>query len=143
FDYLLIESTGIGEPIPVAQTFTYVDDQLGIDLSAVSRLDTMVTVVDAANFFNDFGSADTLSERGMADDGDRRTLVDLLTDQIEFANVIVVNKVDLVDVDHLAELRAFLKKFNPDAKILYAEHGRVDPSELLNTGLFDFEKAAS
>ena len=97
FDYLLIESTGISEPVPVAQTFSFVDEENGIDLSRFSYIDTMVTVVDAANFFNDFGSPETLVERQLNDSvDDDRTIVNLLTDQVEFANIIVLNKVDLV-----------------------------------------------
>lgn len=143
FDYMLIESTGIGEPVPVAQTFTYIDEELGIDLSAVSRLDTMVTVVDAANFLQDFDSVDSLADRGMAElEGDKRNLVDLLTDQVEFANVIVLNKADLVHADELGELLTILKKLNPAARYIISEHGKVDPSLILNTESFDFEKAA-
>src|SRR5690606_7323286 len=97
FDYLLIESTGISEPVPVAQTFSYVDENNGIDLSRFSYIDTMVTVADCYNFFRDFGSSETLAERDLTDDEyDTRTIVNLLTDQIEFANVIVLNKTDLV-----------------------------------------------
>ena len=97
FDYLLIESTGISEPVPVAQTFSFVDEENGIDLSKFSYVDTMVTVVDAFNFFKDFGSPETLAQRELSDiEGDDRTIVNLLTDQIEFANVILLNKCDLV-----------------------------------------------
>ena len=97
FDYLLIESTGISEPIPVAQTFSFVDDENGIDLSQFSYIDTMVTVIDAANFFNDFGSPETLVDRQLNDSiEDDRTIVNLLTDQVEFANIILLNKIDLV-----------------------------------------------
>ena len=110
FDYLLIESTGISEPIPVAQTFSFVDEDNGIDLSAFSYVDTMVTVVDAANFFNDFGSPETLEDRELTDiEGDDRTVVNLLTDQVEFANVIVLNKIDMVSEEHLGILRGTLQ----------------------------------
>ena len=107
FDYLLIESTGISEPVPVAQTFSFVDEDNGIDLSKFSYIDTMVTVVDAFNFFKDFGSPETLMDRNLTDmAGDYRTIVNLLTDQIEFANVILLNKSDLVSETHLGILKA-------------------------------------
>ena len=142
FDYLLIESTGISEPIPVAQTFSFVDEENGIDLSRFSYVDTMVTVVDAFNFFKDFGSPETLMDRELTDiDGDYRTIVNLLTDQIEFANVILLNKTDLVSKDHLAILKATIHKLNPSARIIESSYSKVDPKELLNTGLFDFEEA--
>ena len=102
FDYLLIESTGISEPVPVAQTFSFLDEENNIDLSKFSKIDTMVTVVDSFNFFNDFGSPETLSDRDLTDiEGDHRSIVNLLTDQIEFANVIILNKADLVSQDHI------------------------------------------
>lgn len=144
FDYLLIESTGISEPIPVAQTFTFKDEDNNIDLSQFAYIDAMVTVVDAFNFFNDFGSAEKLADRALTDDdADTRTIVNLLTDQIEFADILVLNKVDLVDAETLGILRAALKKLNPGARILEARFGQVDPAHLLQTGLFDFEKAES
>ncbi|MNK45085.1 putative metal chaperone YciC [compost metagenome] len=143
FDYLLIESTGISEPIPVAQTFSFIDEASGIDLSRFSRLDTMVTVVDAYNFYKDFGSAEKLADRNMTDDAaDRRTIVNLLTDQIEFANVILLNKVDLVSENDIKILKALIAKLNPDAKIYETLFGNLDPALILNTGLFDFESAA-
>jgi G3E family GTPase len=142
FDYLLIESTGISEPIPVAQTFSFVDEENGIDLSRFSYVDTMVTVVDAFNFFKDFGSPETLIDRDLTDiDGDFRTIVNLLTDQIEFANVIVLNKTDLVSEEALGVLKATIQKLNPSAKIIESSFSKVHPSEILNTGLFDFEEA--
>ncbi|WP_367913660.1 GTP-binding protein [Leadbetterella sp. DM7] len=142
FDYLLIESTGISEPVPVAQTFSYVDEQSGIDLSRFSYIDTMVTVVDCYNFFNDFGTNELLQDRRLTDmEGDHRTIVNLLTDQIEFANVIILNKADLVDAHTLGLLKASLKKLNPGARIIPAVFGKVPPGEMLNTGLFDFEEA--
>ena len=142
FDYLLIESTGISEPIPVAQTFSFIDEENGIDLSRFSYVDTMVTVVDAFNFFNDFGSPETLQDRDLTNiDGDFRTIVNLLTDQIEFANVIVLNKADLVTKDELSLLRATINKLNPSVKIIESTFSKVHPSEILNTGLFDFEEA--
>jgi len=142
FDYLLIESTGISEPIPVAQTFSFVDEDNGIDLSAFSYVDTMVTVVDAANFFNDFGSPETLEDRELTDiEGDDRTIVNLLTDQVEFANVIVLNKIDMVSEEHLGVLRGTLQKLNPGAQIVETNFSEIDPTRILNTGLFDFEEA--
>lgn len=144
FDYLLIESTGISEPIPVAQTFTFKDEENNIDLSQFAYIDAMVTVVDAFNFFNDFGSAEKLADRALTDDAaDSRTIVNLLTDQIEFADILVLNKVDMVNAETLGILRAALKKLNPGARILEARFGQVDPAQLLQTGLFDFEKAES
>jgi len=142
FDYLLIESTGISEPLPVAQTFIF-EDEDGNSLQELSRLDTMVTVVDAANFLNDFGDVEELKDRGeSAGDDDERTIVDLLTDQVEFSDVIVINKCDLVDEAQLMELKATLKALNPTAKMLLAEHGKVDLREILNTQRFDLEVAS-
>lgn len=142
FDYLLIESTGISEPIPVAQTFSFVDEENGIDLSRFSYVDTMVTVVDAFNFFKDFGSPETLMDRELTDiDGDYRTIVNLLTDQIEFANVIVLNKTDLVNPENLGVLKEIIQKLNPSARILESSYSKIEPKEILNTGLFDFEEA--
>jgi len=144
FDYLLIESTGISEPIPVAQTFSYTDEHNGIDLSRFSYIDTMVTVVDCSNFFRDFGTDETLLDRSLTDDThDNRTIVNLLTDQIEFANVIVLNKTDLVADDTVGTLEAAIRKLNPDASIIRSHFGRVETKEVVGTGRFDFEKAAS
>ncbi|SKB91384.1 GTPase, G3E family [Sphingobacterium nematocida] len=144
FDHLLIESTGISEPIPVAQTFSYTDPNNNIDLSSFSYIDTMVTVVDCYNFFKDFGSAETLWDRQLtADDLDNRTIVNLLTDQIEFANVIVLNKIDLVSIETARILEAAIRKLNPGAKIICAEFAKVDPVEIIGTGSFDFEEASS
>ena len=142
FDYLLIESTGISEPVPVAQTFSFVDEANGIDLSRFSYIDTMVTVVDCLNFFRDFGSAERLVDRDLTDmDGDERTIVNLLTDQIEFANVIVLNKTDLVSATTVGVLRAAIQKLNPSARVIESSFSKVAPGEILNTGLFDFEEA--
>jgi len=142
FDYLLIESTGISEPIPVAQTFSFVDDEQGIDLSKFSYVDTMVTVVDAFNFFKDFGSPETLMDRNLTDiQGDYRTIVNLLTDQIEFANIIVLNKIDLVNKENVGLLREIIQKLNPSAHIIETSYSKISPKEVLNTGLFDFEEA--
>lgn len=142
FDYLLIESTGISEPVPVAQTFSFIDEENGIDLSKFSYIDTMVTVVDAFNFFKDFGSPETLIDRDLTDiEGDYRTIVNLLTDQIEFANVIILNKTDLVSPEHLGILKASIHKLNPSARIIESTYSKVDPKAILNTGLFNFEEA--
>jgi len=142
FDYLLIESTGISEPVPVAQTFSFVDEENGIDLSRFSYVDTMVTVVDAFNFFKDFGSPETLMDRELTDmEDDHRTIVNLLTDQIEFANVIILNKTDLVTSEDLGILKAAIHKLNPSAKIIESSFSKVAPKEILNTGLFNFEEA--
>ena len=142
FDYLLIESTGISEPVPVAQTFSFIDEESGIDLSRFSYIDTMVTVVDAFNFFKDFGSPETLMDRQLTDmQDDYRTIVNLLTDQIEFANVIVLNKTDLVSSEHLEILKATLHKLNPAAQLITSNFSKVDPKAILNTKLFDFEEA--
>ena len=142
FDYLLIESTGISEPIPVAQTFTFESEDGKIDLSKFSYVDTMVTVVDAFNFLKDFSSSDYLTTRELTNiEGDNRTIVNLLTDQIEFANVIILNKIDLVSEDQLEELRAIIQKLNPEASIIITEKSKVVLESVLNTGLFDYEKA--
>mgnify|MGYP000574658051 CR=1 FL=1 len=143
FDYLLIESTGISEPIPVAQTFTF-EDENGVSLGQVSRLDTMVTVVDAANFLKDYNRAEALKDRGEhMGEGDLRTVTHLLIDQIEFADVIVLNKLDLVTKEQALEVRAIIEALNPGAKIQMATRGQVPLKSVLNTGLFDYEKAAS
>lgn len=143
YDYILIESTGIGEPIPIAQTFTYTDDANGINLSGKTRLDCMVTVVDARNFLGDYITAETLKDRAQGITGeDERSVADLLADQVEFCNVLVVNKCDLVSPRELGELKAVLKKLQPEARIVDAEHGAVNPGDILDTGLFDFEKAS-
>jgi G3E family GTPase len=143
FDYIIIESTGISEPIPVAQTFSYVDEQMGIDLSKFSQLDTMVTVVDCFNFKNDFGTLELLKDRDWVEEAsDQRTIVNLLTDQIEFANVIILNKTDLVDEADLKLIRAVVGKLNPGATQVEASFSKVELKEILNTGLFDFNTAS-
>lgn len=143
FDYILIESTGISEPVPIAQTFTYADPDTGIDLTAVAKLDCMVTVVDAYRFWHDFSSGETLLERGQAaGEGDTRDVVDLLIDQIETCDVLVLNKCDLVDEDDLNELEGVLRKLQPTAQFIRAVNGRVEPEQILNTGRFDFAKAS-
>lgn len=142
-DYIVIESTGISEPIPVAQTFTYVDEELGINLSELCELDAMVTVVDANRFWHDFASGETLLDRKQAtDETDTREVVDLLIDQIEFANIIVLNKTDLVNREDIDELKAVIKKLNPEAKVIESVFAKVSLNELLNTRLFDFENAS-
>ncbi len=143
FDYLLIESTGISEPLPVAQTFYFDSEELKVNLSEVSQLDTLVTVVDAFNFYRDFGSIDTIYSRALNDDpADQRTIVNLLVDQLEFANVILLNKTDLVTEQQAQELEALIRKFNAEAKIIRTQHSQVSPSEILNTGLFDYERTS-
>ena len=144
FDYLLIESTGISEPMPVAATFTFpLDPTAKVMLADVARLDTMVTVVDAANWLRETIESQSLRERDMAmNDQDSRTLNDLLVDQVEFANVIVINKVDLVGEYELGQLEDILRHLNPDAQIIRAEHGRIPLERILNTGLFNYDKAA-
>ncbi len=142
FDYLLIESTGISEPVPVAQTFTFQDEENGIDLSRFSYIDCMVTVVDCLNFFKDFSSVDTLEQRELTDmDGDYRTVVNLLTDQVEFANVIILNKTDLVTEETIGLLRSSIQKLNPKARIIETTHGKVKAQDIINTGLFNYEEA--
>ena len=142
FDYLLIESTGISEPIPVAQTFSFIDEDNLIDLSRYSYIDTMVTVVDSFNFFKDFGCPETLMNRKLTDmEGDYRTIVDLLTDQVEFAKVIVLNKGDLVTKQELSFLRETINKLNPSAKLIESTFSKINPKEILHTAMFDFEKA--
>jgi G3E family GTPase len=143
FDYLLIESTGISEPLPVAQTFSFQDESQGIDLSRFARLDTLVTVVDAYNFAKDFGSADTLIDRDLSEDPqDRRSIVNLLTDQIEFANVIILNKSDLVSPEHLQMLHKIIQKLNPSAEVHTSTFGKVHLEAILNTRKFDFDEAS-
>jgi len=141
FDYLLIESTGVSEPMPVAATFDF-RDEADLSLSDVARLDTMVTVVDAFNFLRDYGSRDRLVDRGeTAGEGDERTVVDLLVEQVEFADVIVLNKADLVSADDLGRLRGIIATFNPDARIVVSERGAVALDAVLDTGLFSYERA--
>ncbi|WP_052494241.1 GTP-binding protein [Nitrosospira sp. NpAV] len=142
FDYLLIESTGIGEPMPVAATFDFRDEE-GSSLNDIARIDTMVTVVDAVNLLDDFSSEDSLAQRGeVAGDEDNRTLASLLTEQIEFADVIVVSKVDRVSLNKLREVTGAIKALNPVAEIVYAEHGDVPLRKILGTGRFDLDRAS-
>ncbi|EIC86204.1 zinc metallochaperone GTPase ZigA [Serratia sp. M24T3] len=142
FEHLVIESTGISEPLPVAETFTFADDQ-GQSLSDIARLDTMVTVVDAYNFLKDYESDTPLQERGESlGELDERTVVDLLIEQIEFCDVLVLNKIDLIATEQQEKLFAILHSLNPRAKIEVASFGKVPLEKVLNTGLFDFEQAA-
>lgn len=143
FDYILIESTGISEPVPVAQTLTYVDEANGIDLSQYCRLDCMVTVVDANRFWHDFSSGESLLDRKEAlGEDDTRDVVDLLIDQIEFCDVLLLNKCDLIEADELDELERVLRKLQPRARIVRTIRGQVNPEHILNTGLFNFDEAS-
>lgn len=142
FDYLLIEGTGIAEPLPVAATFDF-RDEAGESLSDIARLDTMVTVVDAINLTRDFSSADFIADRGESlGAGDTRTLVDLLTEQIEFADVVVLNKVSDAGPARLDAARKIIRALNPDAKLIETDFSIVAPDEILNTGRFDFDTAS-
>lgn len=142
-DYIVIESSGISEPIPVAQTFTYTDEVLHIDLTKNCRLDTMVTVVDANTFWDDFADGESLLDRKQAiDENDTREVIDLLIDQIEFANVIILNKTDLIEKEDRIELHHLLQKLNPGAKIIEASFSNVPLQEILNTNLFNYEEAS-
>ncbi len=141
FDYLLIESTGISEPLPVAETFTFADEE-GVSLSDVANLDTMVTVVDAVNFLKDYEEAKFLQETGESlGEEDERSVADLLVDQVEFADVILISKTDLVEARDVERLTAILKTLNTYARIIPIAEGQVDLDEVLDTGLFDFQRA--
>ena len=143
-DYIVIESTGISEPVPVAQTFSYIDEAMGIDLTSICRLDTMVTVVDANRFVNDIHSEDLLVDRNQgADVTDERSIADLLIDQVEFCDVLVLNKTDLVTNEALDKLEHILRTLQPDAKIIKTTQSQVDINDVLDTGRFDFEKASN
>ncbi|QHT61082.1 GTP-binding protein [Paenibacillus lycopersici] len=143
FDYMLIESTGVGEPLPVAQTFTYVDDRLNIDLSKLTRLDCMVTVVDAFHFWKDYNTRESLMDRGQAaGEDDTRNVVHLLISQVEFCDVLILNKCDMVSEDELEKLESALRSLQPGAKMLRSSYGKIDPKEILDTHLFDFEAAS-
>lgn len=142
-DYIVIESTGISEPVPVAQTFSYIDEEMGIDLTSICRLDTMVTVVDANRFTNDIKSEDLLVDRDQGvDDTDERTIADLLIDQVEFCDVLIINKTDLISEDELVKLEQVLTQLQPEAKLIKTTQAQVDIDEVLNTQRFDFEKAS-
>ncbi|WMZ79885.1 GTP-binding protein [Staphylococcus pseudintermedius] len=142
-DQIVIESTGISEPVPVAQTFSYVDEALGIDLTEICRLDTMVTVVDANRFIKDYQSGDMLLDRDQAvGEDDERTIADLLIDQIEFCDVLILNKIDLVSEEEANRLEAMLRKLQPTAKLIRAVNAQVNIDEVLETGRFNFEAAS-
>ena len=141
FDYLLIEGTGIAEPLPVAATFEFRDEN-GDSLSDVARLDTMVTVVDTVNLLKDYSSHDFIRDRGESlGEADDRTLVDLLVDQIEFADVVVLNKISDAGPQRLDAARKIVAALNPDAKIIETDYGQVPQDRIFDTGLFDFDKA--
>ena len=141
FDYLVIESTGISEPLPVAETFTFADEK-GVSLSDVAELDTMITVVDAVNFLKDYQEAKYLKDKGESlGEDDERSVADLLVDQVEFADLILISKTDLVNFEDVERLKAILKTLNTDAKILPIVQGNVEIDKVLNTGLFDLERA--
>ncbi|MEM7339387.1 MAG: zinc metallochaperone GTPase ZigA [Actinomycetota bacterium] len=141
FDYLLIESTGISEPLPVAETFVFTDE-LGVALADVARLDTMVTTVDAAAFLHDYQAIDYLKTRGLAvGEEDRRSIAELLVDQVEFADTIIVNKVDLVSEADAQRLVAILQGLNPRADVVTTSFGKVALDDVLDTGRFDFDEA--
>ncbi|GAA5317509.1 MAG: zinc metallochaperone GTPase ZigA [Candidatus Pelagadaptatus aseana] len=141
FDYLMIESTGISEPLPVAETFTFADED-GMSLSDVATLDTMVTVVDAVNFLRDYDEAKFLqdTEESLGEE-DERSVADLLIDQVEFADVLLISKTDLIEPPELERLTAILKTLNTHARIIPIAHGKVDIEDVLNTGLFNFDRA--
>ncbi|NBI46981.1 MULTISPECIES: zinc metallochaperone GTPase ZigA [Burkholderia] len=142
FDQIVIESTGISEPLPVAETFTF-EGEDGRSLNEIAQLDTMVTVVDGYNFLLDYSSRDSLKSRGESlGEEDRRTVVDLLIEQIEFCDVIVLNKVDLISDAERERLMAILRGLNPRARIELAEFGKVPLERVLGTGLFDFDEAS-
>ncbi len=141
FDYLVIESTGISEPLPVAETFTFADED-GQSLGDHARLDTLVTVVDAYNFLDEYEAARSLAEAGETlGEDDERNVADLLVDQIEFCDVLLLSKTDLVDADQLKRVQSVVRSLNPDAEILPIENGAVALDKVLNTGRFDFDKA--
>lgn len=142
-DYILIESSGISEPIPVAQTFSYIDEELGIDLTKFCELDTMVTVVDANRFWHDYESGDSLLDRKEAvGEDDERNIADLLIDQIEFCDILLLNKCDLVSEEAIESLEKVLRSLQPEAKIIRTVNSSIDIKEILHTNLFDFEKAS-
>ncbi len=141
FDYLVIESTGISEPIPVAETFTF-EDESGVSLSQFAKLDTMVTVIDGLNFYKDYMEAYDLNDKNMGlGPEDQRTIADLLISQVEFADILILNKLDLINEDEKIKLKGILHKLNPKAKIIESKQSKVDVNQLLNTNLFNFEAA--
>jgi G3E family GTPase len=145
FDYLLIESTGISEPLPIAETFTFRDEN-GISLVDIAQLDTMVTVVDGFNFLKDYSSRDYLADRGneltsFSVEEDARTVVDLLVEQVEFCDVLILNKTDLMQAADIERLEGILKSLNPRARIIHSSFGKIPLESIMNTGLFNFEEA--
>ncbi|MCL4132446.1 UNVERIFIED_CONTAM: hypothetical protein GTU68_013246 [Idotea baltica] len=143
YDHLVIESTGISEPLPVAETFTFTDEE-GKSLSDYAQLDNMITVVDALNFLPQYYESESLKQRGLElGEEDERTITNLLIEQIEFANLIAINKIDLASQEEVGELEQIIKQLNPKAKIIQSEHSQVALNELLNTNNFDFEEAAN
>jgi len=141
FDHLVIESTGISEPLPVAETFTF-EDEGGESLSAYARLDSMITVVDGVNFLRDYRSADDLQSRGESlGEDDERSVVDLLVDQIEFCDLLVLNKTDLLSAEQLRQLQGILRALNPHARLVTSQFGQLPLDLLLDTGRFDFDQA--
>lgn len=141
FDALLIESTGVSEPMPVAETFTFTDEN-GHSLSDIAEIDCMVTVVDAPNFLRDYSTGERLKDRDQAlGEEDQRTIVDLLADQIEFANIVIINKTDCVSETELAIVQGMVRSLNPSARVIETTHGQIDPDLILNTGLFSMAEA--
>lgn len=144
YDAIIIESTGISEPVPVAQTFSFIDEETGIDLSKWAQLDTMVTVVDAYDFLNQFGSDKTLAEINMGlSDEDERPLVNLIVEQIEFCDVLILNKTDMVSKENLHYIKWILRSLQANAKIIETTHSQVELKEIIDTGSFDFDKASA
>jgi G3E family GTPase len=142
YDAIIIESTGIAEPVPIAQTFSYVDEESGIDLTKLVRLDTMVTVVDAENFLRNFASQEYLKDRKWeVGTDDERTIVDLMTEQIEFCDVLVINKISSLNQEEKQRVRAIVKWLQPTARYIETDWGKVELSEVVDTWLFDIEKA--
>lgn len=143
YDYLVIESTWVAEPLPIAQTFSYIDEESWIDLSKLAYIDSMITVVDSINFLQDFYSDELLADRGQDTwDQDDRGIVNLLTDQIEFANIIILNKWDEINSNEQLYLRSIIKWLNPDAILITSNHSTVDLWQIINVWLFDFDKAS-
>lgn len=143
-DQIVIESTRISEPVPVAQTFSYIDEELGIDLTSICRLDTMVTVVDANHFVNDIRSEDLLADRDESlDENDKRTIADLLIDQVEFCDVMIINKIDLISDEALEKLEKVLRALQPEAKIIKTVNSEVELSDVLNTRYLILRKQVS
>ncbi|WP_444684562.1 GTP-binding protein [Alkalicoccus luteus] len=142
-DHIVIESTGISEPVPVAQTFSYIDEETGIDLTRFCYINNMVTVVDAYRFWHDYESGDSLLDRGEAlGEDDRREVVDLLIDQIEFCNVLVLNKTDMIEAGQLEAMEKVMRKLQPEADVIRTNYGKIQAKEVLNQTRFDFDHAS-